>query len=157
MGSITNMAWSQQVMEGRVGGKKEFNTGRSFSYCDDESVISDESASPKSIDSEYSYDTTESSLEDELATVNCDDCVASITSGRSTLSRQCSIVDGLLTEIYDRYNHSTRSADSDNVTECSTASVYSGSFELDERTQRWTRSQLNGKGDCILKFKYSRG
>ena len=84
-------------MEGRVGGKKEFNTGRSFSYCDDESVISDESASPKSIDSEYSYDTTESSLEDELATVNCDDCVASITSGRSTLSRQCSIVDGLLT------------------------------------------------------------
>ena len=62
-------------------------------------------------------------------------------------SRQSSIVDGLLTEIYDRYHHGSRSGDSDNVTECSTTSFYSGSFELDERTQRWSRSQLNGKGE----------
>lgn len=133
-------------MEGKLPINREFNSRRRSSSYDDESVKSEDSASPNSLDSEYSYDTTESSLEDEQSQYTSDECMDSNTSRRSTLSRHCSIVDGLLIEIYDRYHHSTRSVDSDNVTECSTASVYSGSFELDERTQRWTRSQLNGKG-----------
>lgn len=118
---------------------------KTISCGDSESVNSDDSSSPKSIDSEYSFDTTFSSLEDDQGQYGSDDSRVS-----SRLSRQSSIVDGLLTEIYDRYHHGSRSGDSDNVTECSTTSFYSGSFELDERTQRWTRSQLNGKGTFIL-------
>ena len=113
---------------------------KSISYGD-ESVASDESSSPKSLDSQYSF---ESSLEDEQGQNTSDESRAS-----SRLSRQSSIVDGLLTEIYDRYHHGSRSGDSDNVTECSTTSFYSGSFELDERTQRWTRSQLYSKGKLM--------
>ena len=115
---------------------------KTISCGDSESVISDDSSSPKSIGSECSFDTTFSSLEDEQAQYVSDDSRVS-----SRLSRQSSIVDGLLTEIYDRYHHGSRSGDSDNVTECSTTSFYSGSFELDERTQRWSRSQLHGKGE----------
>ena len=123
----------------------DLNPKQFLANFDNESVISEESSSPKSIDSEYSYDTTESSLEDEQSQYTSDENQDSRSSSR--LSRQCSIVDGLLTEIYDRYHRNNgRFVDSDNITECSTTSVYSGSFELDERTERWTRSQLNGKG-----------
>ena len=127
-------------------GRKELQ--KTTSHGDNESVASDESSSPKSIDSHYSF---ESSFEDEHAQYTSDESRAS-----SRLSRQSSIVDGLLTEIYDRYHHGSRSGDSDNVTECSTTSFYSGSFELDERTQRWTRSQLNNQGEIIIRvLKYS--
>ena len=124
-------------------GQKKFK--KNISYGDNESVASDDSSSPKSIDSQYSFETTGSSLEDEQGQYTSDESRSS-----SRLSRQSSIVDGLLTEIYDRYHHGSRSGDSDNVTECSTTSFYSGSFELDERTQRWTRSQLNGKGEIMM-------
>ena len=143
-GRLKNKKWPdhRKIME-----EFDFNSGhkklqKSISYGDSESVISDDSSSPKSIDSDYSFETTESSLEDEQGQYTSDDSRSS-----SRLSRQSSIVDGLLTEIYDRYHHGSRSGDSDNVTECSTTSFYSGSFELDERTQRWTRSQLNSKGE----------
>ena len=134
---------SGKIMESLdiTSGQKKLQ--KPISYGDNESVISDDSSSPKSIHSEYSFETTESSLEDEQGQYTSDESRAS-----SRLSRQSSIVDGLLTEIYDRYHHGSRSGDSD-VTECSTTSLYSGSFELDERTQRWTRSQLNGKGEII--------
>lgn len=130
-------------MEGLAFGSRQIKLPKGNANGDCESVISDESSSPKSIDSEYSFETTGSSVEDEQVQYNSDESRAPRSLSR--VNRQSSIVDGLLTEIYDRY-HGSRSGDSDNVTECSTTSFYSGSFELDERTQRWTRSQLNAKG-----------
>ena len=118
------------------GGRQQIAyRSRSPSLGEIDSIFSDESSSPNSVDSECSFETTESSLDEELQ-----------ASGERTVSRQSSIVDGLLNEIYDRYHHGSRSGDSDNVTEYSTTSFYSGSFELDERTQRWSRTQLNNKG-----------
>ncbi|XP_046840590.1 TBC1 domain family member 30-like [Xenia sp. Carnegie-2017] len=117
------------------GGRQQIAyRSRSPSLGEIDSIFSDESSSPNSVDSECSFETTESSLDEELQ-----------ASGERTVSRQSSIVDGLLNEIYDRYHHGSRSGDSDNVTEYSTTSFYSGSFELDERTQRWSRTQLNNK------------
>ena len=65
--------------------------------------------------------------------------------------KKASIVDCLLFEIYDQY-HSRDSVDSDNVTECSTTSgsFYGGSFDLEERAERWTRNELQTKGTTYV-------
>ena len=96
-------------------------------------------SSPRSVDSDWSFPGRQDS--DELSDG---------ASGRhGGVTKQSSIVDCLLFEIYDHY-HARYSVDSDNVTECSTASgsVFGGSsFDFEESRERWTKSSLQSKGN----------
>lgn len=103
-----------------------------------ESSYDESPLSPRSEDSDWGFGANENSV---------------FTNGfdpekqRIELIKKASIVDCLLFEIYDQY-HSRDSVDSDNVTECSTTSgsFYGGSFDLEERGERWTKSELSAKG-----------
>lgn len=134
----TNMADNETVDEDsdfeRQGSTERESLSTESSY--DESPLS-----PRSEDSDWSFGVNES---------------VDLTNGydpekhRNDLinaEKKASIVDCLLFEIYDQY-HSRDSVDSDNVTECSTTSgsFYGGSFDLEERGESWTRSELQGKG-----------
>lgn len=108
------------------------------------SSLDDDTSSPRSCESDWSFSTLESNDEDQNAKdIKVDHGNAPKSSPSS------SIVDGLLFEIYDRY-HARESVDSDNITECSTTSgsVFGGSFDLEDRElgEHWTKSDLQVKG-----------
>lgn len=103
------------------------------------SSLEESPSSPTSIDSDWSFTGRRDS----------DESSDHVFVNRDGISKQSSIVDCLLFEIYDHY-HARYSVDSDNVTECSTTSgsVFGGSsFDLEENRESWSKSSLQTKGN----------
>lgn len=136
---------------GDLGPSLRLDTNETESNCTEES-----SSSPKSIESDWSFTTFESkgSLEgDEESRVGSENEVFDQNGDSDANDKKCSIVDGLLFEIYDHY-HTRDSVDSDNVTECSTTSgsIFGGSFDLEDQGEKWTRNSLQSKGTTCFVF-----
>jgi hypothetical protein len=132
-----------------LGPSLRLDTNETESNCTEGS-----SASPKSIESDWSFTTFESkgSFEgDDDGGLGSLSEVFHQNGDCDVNDKKSSIVDGLLFEIYDHY-HARDSVDSDNVTECSTTSgsIFGGSFDLEDQGENWTRNSLQSKGTVCI-------